>query len=114
MQPSICPLVLPTAKSSTHTLSNTSPPAPHPPPQVCIPYRKKPSKFKSAVEGYEAAMSFGPDSCPGSDGADNFFNFMSYVDPECMFFFTQGQIARLQAETNKNRPKLWANSLKKA
>jgi hypothetical protein len=55
-------------------------------------------------------MAFNPDSCPGTPGPDNFFNFMSYVDPECMFLLTPGQIEHLWEQVNTNRPRLAANS----
>lgn len=37
----------------------------------------------------------GHDSCPGQPGTDKYFNYMDYVDDDCMDSFTPGQIARM-------------------
>lgn len=45
----------------------------------------------------------GTDSCPRLDGTDPIYNFMDYTDDACMYEFTTGQTARMNAQYSAYR-----------
>lgn len=46
------------------------------------------------------------DSCPRFKYIDNIFNVMSYAPPECQFYFTRGQVKRMQTVLGTTQARL--------